>query len=323
MNTKKFNWKNIFYYGFWVLICVGIIGASTYPFISDYMLAQKQQAQVEKFNKSDDKSTKKDYLDAFYQKQKTQKVVNDPFKGEKKSNSKNSTDVAKDSLNTIGVLSVPKIKEVLPIFDNTSSVALDNGVGLLEHTSDLTGGKGKHAVLTGHSGLSLNKLFTDLPKLKKGDQFYVKANGKVHAYKVDQIKTVLPDDMSALQVDPNQDFVTLVTCTPLFVNTHRLLVRGHRVPYDPNAKIKTDGGLTSLGKAVLVGLLVLTIMLTVAYLLRRRQKKLQQLKDNNSDNLDDQVEKPQVTEIQNQPKVEEEPLAETKQVFKQAWKERK
>src|SRR5699024_12229262 len=67
--------------------------------------------------------------------------------------------VAKSQLNTIGILSIPKIKEVLPIYDNTSSIALDNGIGLLEHTSDLTGGKGKHAVLTGHSGLSLNKLF--------------------------------------------------------------------------------------------------------------------------------------------------------------------
>ncbi|MSE09734.1 sortase, partial [Lactobacillus salivarius] len=94
----------------------------------------------------------------------------------------------------------------------------------LEHTSDITGGKGKHAVLTGHSGLSLNKLFTDLPKVKKGDDFYIKVNGEVHAYKVDQIKTVLPTNMKYLKVDPNKDYVTLVTCTPLFVNTHRLLV---------------------------------------------------------------------------------------------------
>ena len=180
--------------------------------------------------------------------------------------------MAKSQLNTIGVLAIPKIKEILPIYDNTSSIALDNGIGLLEHTSDITGGKGKHAVLTGHSGLSLNKLFTDLPKVKKGDEFYIKVNGEVHAYKVDQIKTVLPTNMKYLKVDPNKDYVTLVTCTPLFVNTHRLLVRGHRVPYH-KANIETDGGVTSLGKAVLVGTGIMTIMLIIAYLIKRRKRK--------------------------------------------------
>ena len=126
--------------------------------------------------------------------------------------------------------------------------------------------------LPGHSGLSLNKLFTDLPKLKVGDKFYIKVNGEIHAYQVDQIKKVLPDNVKYLQTEKNKDLVTLVTCTPVFVNTHRLLVRGHRVAYDPSVKIETDGGLTSLGKGALVGVGASATILMIVYFVRRRKK---------------------------------------------------
>lgn len=271
MDKRKI--KLTFYYVFWVVICLGIIGVATYPFVSDYILAQKQLKQIEQFDKQDSKTSKQDYLAAFYKRRAKQKTVTDPFAEEKKHKDKsNSVDVAKSQLKTIGILSIPKIKEVLPIYDNTSSIALDNGIGLLEHTSDITGGKGKHAVLTGHSGLSLNKLFTDLPKVKKGDEFYIKVNGEIHAYKVDQIKTVLPTNMKYLQVSPNKDYVTLVTCTPLFVNTHRLLVRGHRVPYHKTT-MQTDGGVTSLGKAVLVAMTTLLIMYLISRINKRHKAK--------------------------------------------------
>lgn len=266
--------SHILYYAFWVLLCLSIIGASTYPFISDFMLAQKQKAQIERFDQQDKKKSNADYLEAFYKKRSTRKQVSDPFtQEEKKKNSDNSVDVAKSQLTTIAVLSIPKLKEVLPVYDNTSSTALDNGIGLLENTSDPTGGKGKHSVLTGHSGLSLNKLFTDLSKLKLGDKFYLKVNGEIHAYQVDQIKKVLPDNMRYLQVEKDKDLVTLVTCTPLFVNTHRLLVRGHRIAYDKTVKIETDGGLTSLGKGALVGMGVLTTILAIIFLVKRYTKK--------------------------------------------------
>lgn len=276
-NKKLFN---AIYYAFWVILCLTIIGFSTYPFISDFMLAQKQEKQVEAFDKKDSKISKQDYLAAFYKRRAKQKTVTDPFAKEKETKGKsNSVNVAKSQLNTIGILSIPKIKEVLPIYDNTSSIALDNGIGLLEHTSDLTGGKGKHAVLTGHSGLSLNKLFTDLPKVKKGDKFYIKVNGEIHAYQVDQIKTVLPTNMKYLQVDPNKDYVTLVTCTPLFVNTHRLLVRGHRIPYKKQVKLETDGGFTSLGKAALALMITLSIILGVYKFINRKKDKPKKVKN--------------------------------------------
>lgn len=252
------------------MLCIGIIGVSMYPFISDYMLAQKQKAQIEQFDQKDNKTSKKDYLEAFYKKRSTQRKVDDPFGQKKKKDPDNSVDVAKSQLKTVAILSIPKIKEVLPVYDNTSTVALENGVGLLENTSDLTGGKGKHAVLTGHSGLSLNKLFTDLPSLKKGDKFFIKVNGEIHAYQVDQIKTVLPTNMKYLKPEKDKDLVTLVTCTPLFINTHRLLVRGHRIAYKANVKIQTDGGLTSLGKGILVGSGVLTLILVGYYWIKKR-----------------------------------------------------
>ncbi len=251
----------------WSVLCLAVLGASTYPFLKDYFLAKKQEAEVAKSEKQGS-----NYLEALYKAPSTQKPI-DPFaKDPTKRKDKNSVDVAESELKPIAALSIPKIKEVLPIYNGTSQTVLDNGVGVLENTSLPTGGKGKHSVLTGHSGLSLNRLFTDLPKLKKGDKFYIKVNKEVHAYQVDQIKTVLPNNLRYFQVDPNEDYVTLVTCTPLFQNTHRLLVRGHRVPYNEE-NINADGGLTSLGKAAIAATIVSSLMGLVYWFTHRNKKK--------------------------------------------------
>lgn len=244
--------KKPLYYIIWGLLCLVILGISTYPFISDYLLARKQEAAIAQYEKQP-----RNYLENFYKQPTTKKAV-DPFAKQSKTGN-NSVNVAASELKTVAVLSIPKIKEVLPVFQGTSQIALDNGVGVLENTPLPVGGKGKHSVLTGHSGLSLNRLFTDLPKLKKGDKFYIKVNHQIHAYRVDQIHTVLPDNLRYFKTDPNKDLVTLVTCTPLFQNTHRLLVRGHRVPYHAE-DISQDGGLTSLGKAAIVALIATFLM---------------------------------------------------------------
>ncbi|MCC4500304.1 class C sortase [Limosilactobacillus reuteri] len=271
-HKQEVNWKTGFYYLLWVIICLGIVGASSYPFISDFLLAQKQEAQITQFDKTNRNQSTLDYLKAFYRDRKSGKVE-DPFKRNASQKNKHDVDVAASRLKTIAILAIPKIHEVLPVYDNTSATALDNGVGLLENTAPPIGGKGNHSVLTGHSGLSLNQLFTDLPKLKLGDEFYLKVNGEVHAYKVDQIKTVLPDDFRYLQTDPHQDYVTLVTCTPLFQNTHRLLVRGHRVPYHPRGDINSDGGLTSLGKGVIAAVLTSTLLYLIYRWLTKHPKQ--------------------------------------------------
>ena len=131
----------------------------------------------------------------------------------------------------MGYVQIPKIGVELPIYHGTAEETLDKGVGHLLGTSLPVGGIGTHCVLTGHSGLAGTRMFSDLNQLKKGDVFYLKVLDETHAYMILDINTVLPEDTSKLTVDPQRESVTLVTCTPFGVNTHRLLVRGERVEY--------------------------------------------------------------------------------------------
>ena len=128
---------------------------------------------------------------------------------------------------------IPKINVYLPVQHGTDADALEKSVGHVIGTSLPVGGSSTHAVLSAHSGLASSKLFSDIDQLAEGDTFYIHVLGEVLAYKVDTINTVLPTDTSLLQIEDDKDLVTLVTCTPFGVNTHRLLVRGHRVPYTP------------------------------------------------------------------------------------------
>ena len=133
----------------------------------------------------------------------------------------------------MGYVTVPKLKETLPIYHGTSEKVLQSGIGHLEQTSLPVGGASTHAALSGHRGLPTAKLFTDLNLMKKGDKFYITILKDTYAYQVDKITTVLPTDAKQLAIEPGKDLVTLITCTPYAVNTHRLLVRGHRIPYTP------------------------------------------------------------------------------------------
>ena len=128
---------------------------------------------------------------------------------------------------------IPKIGVYLPVQHGTDADTLERAVGHVVGTSLPVGGSSTHAVLSAHSGMASSKLFSDIDQLAEGDTFYIHVLGEVLAYKVDAIHTVLPTDTSLLQIEDNKDLVTLVTCTPFVVNTHRLLVRGHRVPYTP------------------------------------------------------------------------------------------
>ena len=127
----------------------------------------------------------------------------------------------------------PKINVYLPVQHGTSAETLERAVGHVVGTSLPVGGSSTHAVLSAHSGMVSSKLFSDIDQLKLGDTFFVHALGDILAYEVDSINTVVPTDTSLLQIEEGKDLVTLVTCTPFGVNTHRLLVRGHRVPYVP------------------------------------------------------------------------------------------
>ena len=128
---------------------------------------------------------------------------------------------------------IPKINVYLPVQHGTDADTLENSVGHVVGTSLPVGGSSTHAVLSAHSGLASSKLFSDIDQLAVGDVFYIRVLGDTLVYEVDSIHTVLPTDTSLLQIEDGKDYVTLVTCTPFGVNTHRLLVRGHRIPYTP------------------------------------------------------------------------------------------
>ena len=133
---------------------------------------------------------------------------------------------------TMGYVEIPKISVNLPIYHGTGNDSLERGVGHLLGSSLPVGGTSTHAILTGHSGMATQKMFTDLEQLSVGDVFYLHILDETLAYQVDRIKTVLPYDTSLLGITSGRDYCTLVTCTPYGINTHRLLVRGTRIAYE-------------------------------------------------------------------------------------------
>ena len=174
-------------------------------------------------------------------------------------------------------IDIPKINVYLPVQHGTGADTLECAVGHVVGTSLPVGGSSTHAVLSAHSGLASSKLFSDIDQLAEGDTFYIHVLGDTLAYKVDAINTVLPTDTSRLQIEGGKDYVTLVTCTPFGINTHRLLVRGHRVPYVPEqeataaaekpvASSWTRHYLTGLG----IGLGAVAVVGGAYFLVRRR-----------------------------------------------------
>lgn len=187
----------------------------------------------------------------------------------------------------MGSIEIPKINAKLAIYHGLSKTVLEKGVGHVEGTSLPVGGKSTHAVLAAHRGLPSAKLFTDLDQMKKGDIFILHILGKNLAYKVDQIRTVLPEETGELDIVEGEDHVTLVTCTPYGVNTHRLLVRGIRTKY-AEGEIRNDKTISQRlavtdprkvlagGFAVLI-VLILLIYLSVRY--RDKKRRLRQLSE--------------------------------------------
>ena len=136
---------------------------------------------------------------------------------------------------------IPKISVYLPVQHGTEAETLERAVGHVAGTSLPVGGESTHAVLSAHSGMASSKLFSDIDQLTEGDTFYIHVLGEVLAYEVDDINTVLPTDTRLLQIEDGKDLLTLVTCTPFGINTHRLLVRGHRVLYTPEQEVIATG----------------------------------------------------------------------------------
>ncbi len=180
----------------------------------------------------------------------------------------------------MGYLSIPSIDVQLPIYHGTDAAVLQVGVGHLEGSSLPIGGKGTHAVLSGHTGLSSARLLTDLDKLTEGDTFTITVLNETLTYEVDQILVVLPEEMDSLAIDPDEDYVTLVTCTPYGVNSHRLLVRGHRIA-NPEKVITISSDAIAVNPNVVtvaIGILLLILLLVITGILRGGRKRKKRVK---------------------------------------------
>ncbi len=179
----------------------------------------------------------------------------------------------------MGYIDIPKINVELPIYHGTDEAVLQIAVGHLEGTSLPVGGKGSHCVVSGHRGLPSARLFTDIDKLVEGDSFTLTVLNRTVTYEVDQIRIVEPTDLSDLQLDKKMDLCTLVTCTPYGINTHRLLVRGHRVANaQGEATVIADAmQIESVYIAPFIAAPILVLLIVWMLIGTSRRKKLKQL----------------------------------------------
>lgn len=271
-----------------MLVLTGI-ALMAYPFVSNFLYEHRQQQVIyqyeEETNEMGDARRETALAEAEQYNQALQEShfsITDPFDP---NTEKEETEAYEQLLNlsgdgVMGFVEIPAISVYLPILHGTSDSVLQDGVGHLENTSLPVGGVGTHAALSAHSGLSDKKLFTDLPLLVEGDLFYIHVLGRTMAYQVDQILTVLPYETDALRIVSGQDYVTLLTCTPYGINSHRLLVRGTAVPYTPQneqpAVVQTQRApsqwMRQYAMAMATGLVLLACLVAVTAVLSRRRR---------------------------------------------------
>ncbi|MEG0078746.1 MULTISPECIES: class C sortase [Enterococcus] len=227
------------------MVILFLVGAAifSYPFVVDSLNNYIDQQRIESYQKELQQKNKKE-ADALKKKKAAENakmaaqgtnipgmgIVADPFEENVGQNTSPGREYF--AKHTVGAIYIPKINVSLPVFDTTNDVLLDKGATILQGSSFPIGGKSTHSVITGHTGLPDKMLFTDVDKLKKDDKFYLEILDEKLAYMVTSIQTVLPNELDKLRVVPNEDLVTLVTCTPYMVNSHRLLVTGSRILYE-------------------------------------------------------------------------------------------
>lgn len=266
-----------------VFVLIFLVGLSLllYPSVSDYWNSFHQSRALAEYSSQVEELDKEAY-DQMWAKAEAynQTLLSDPdrFTMTEEEQAEYDDLLNVSDIGIMGSIEIPAIDCSLPIYHGTQESVLQVAVGHLEGSSLPTGGKGTHCVLTGHRGLPRARLFTDLDKLKKGDLFVLKVLSRTMTYEVDQILTVDPYDMSALEIDPEQDYCTLATCTPYGINTHRLLVRGHRVE---NQETSSDPQKTEEERdrkpIVTIGitalLLLAVLLLGAGFVIRRKRRK--------------------------------------------------
>lgn len=274
-NFMKKNKTNI------ILVIVFLIGLSVmlYPSFSNYWNSMVQSKAVAGYNEEVQKMSQVDYDAMFHEAEEYNSAlmnIESPFLNyEMISGYDDVLNVSGTGI--IGYVTIDRIKVELPIYHGTSEGVLQIGVGHLGGSSFPIGGVGTHSVLSAHRGLPSAKLFSNLDEMEEGDTFQITVLNRVLTYQVDQIRIVEPEDVDELRIDPNQDYCTLMTCTPYGINTHRLLVRGVRVDGDVNTYVPTDAYQVEpnlVAVCSMLGILSVLLVITCCTRFVKRKKKL-------------------------------------------------
>ncbi len=217
-----------------ILVLVFIIGLSLllYPSVSDYWNSFHQSRAIISYAQNISSMNNEEYqaiIDSALEYNATLAQTGSKWIFKDPDRELYNQELNFDRTGNMGYIDIPKIKVTLPVYHGTSASVLQTSIGHLEGTSLPVGGESSHCVLSGHRGLPSAKLFSDLDKLVSGDTFTLNILNETFTYEVDQILVVLPQEVDAINIEEGQDFCTLLTCTPYGINTHRLLVRAHRV----------------------------------------------------------------------------------------------
>ena len=224
-----------------ILLFLAGLGIVLYPYVSEYVNAKHASRVVVNYDDAVKEITPEDFSQYFEVAEEYNERLRqnpNPFSEDSRTEGY-ETALNVDGSGMMGYLEIPKISVKLPFYHGTSGAVLNEAVGHLEGSSLPVGGEDTHVVLSAHRGLPSAKLFTDLPELGEGDIFILTVLDRKMTYQVDQILTVLPTELESLEVEDGQDYVTLMTCTPYGINTHRLLVRGHRIENLPEEEVKS------------------------------------------------------------------------------------
>lgn len=275
MKKKNNNWTTVFL----VLLLLAGVSLLLYPSLSDYWNSMHQTRAIASYAETVSQLDTAQYDEMWkaaqdYNRSLAQRETAFALTDEQQAAYESLLDVS--GLGVMGYIEIPEIDCSLPIYHGTEESVLQVAVGHLEWSSLPVGGEGTHCVLSGHRGLPSAKLFTNLDKLAVGDTFLLRVLDEVLTYEVDQILIVEPEQVDALGIVPGEDYCTLVTCTPYGINTHRLLVRGHRVENTPEAaRMHVTADATQFDPLLVAPVLAIPVLLLllIILLLPKRQSK--------------------------------------------------
>ena len=276
-------WKKIKHNFVFILIFLLGFGVMMYPVISRLYYRVDSTNQVKEFDKavkglSKEELDKRLALAKGYNDSLNNVVSKDPYDKKNQEEGRKAYARMLEVKEKIGHVEIPKINQDLPMYAGTSEDVLQIGIGHLEGTSLPIGGNSTHSVITAHSGLPKARLFTDLHDLEVGDKFYYHNIEGTMAFQIDHIDVIEPSDFSQLLIQPGRDLMTLLTCTPVMINTHRLIVRGHRIDYIPEVEEPIIQDLSSnfIYKQAFIVLAVILLILLIAFIfLNRKAKRLE------------------------------------------------